>query len=849
MMQSAFSGLKRKDRVNRVVNYSKNIQRVTCVVMAALFLALACVQDTFATPTAAGENMQAQQAFLDEWVSLPQGIAPPPELSLQAVAKAQLSGQELQACMDGRTDFTQAQRQLEADLMQRYGDQTEGTQVSADAAGAETVSENGAGAVAVPENGEGSAAVSVNDAQWKISPEQLGYATIEDAVDYVRGQMVKRKEDITVRLAKGRDTDQRKMKTLLEQCFAHEADSGPKEGDYLYWNFRSYSWGIVEGDYNPETVTYYINISWRSDASEEKYVDKKIAEAVSRLDLKNGQKSEYEKVKQIYDYIMDTLTYDYYHYEVNQNYMPMYTVYGALHDGTGVCQAYALLFYRLCREVGIDARLISGNDDGEGNATHGWNIVRIGENYYNVDATWDDEMVSRRRYFLKNKADFTGHTRHKTYKTQEFEKQFPLSQVSYRTPNAIRHRDDAVAFTAKENLQGTLSTSAGGSFSLSSGGKYKIVYFVNLTEAGSTAALTSMKEWTGLNQADCEIALVDVTSDQDYIQYMSSHKIAGDAADYEKRMAERVLAYLGKPSNVVYILSANVNEILQNNYAVLMGGTAGGICSGVLIDPDNKVRCWSEGAYSAAAIENALATLRSESASMARAGALKVKQTANHQVTVKWNGMAAADRYYIYRKKGTGGYACVGTTKKTEYVNLIPGKGTYQYKVYAWDGTRFFAIYDETAVKCKTIYAKKGKTYQSDGCRYKVIKSSASARTVAFMGVTSKNVKAVRIPDSVVIDGLTYKVTEISGQALKGKKKLKTVSIGKNVTKIGKNAFYGCRQLVQIVVQGKKVTSVGSNAFQGTGSKANIYVPASSLGKYRKLFAGKGLSKDAKIKK
>lgn len=182
-------------------------------------------------------------------------------------------------------------------------------------------------------------------------------------------------------------------------------------------------------------------------------------------------------------------------------------------------------------------------------------------------------------------------------------------------------------------------------------------------------------------------------------------------------------------------------------------------------------------------------------------------------------------------------------------MNLIPGKGTYQYKVYAWDGTRFFAIYDETAVKCKTIYAKKGKTYQSDGCRYKVIKSSASARTVAFMGVTSKNVKAVRIPDSVVIDGLTYKVTEISGQALKGKKKLKTVSIGKNVTKIGKNAFYGCRQLVQIVVQGKKVTSVGSNAFQGTGSKANIYVPASSLGKYRKLFAGKGLSKDAKIKK
>lgn len=816
------------------------MKRIICVVTAAVLLVLTCVQDIAAAPTSANsEDMQTQQAYLDEWVSLPQGgIAPPPELSLQAVAQAQMSDQQLQACMVG-ADFEQAQHELDADLMQRYGDQTDKTQVSAETAGAGAVSENGAE----------SAAVSENDVSWTISPQQLGYATIEDAADYVRGQMVKRKEDITVRLAKGRDTDQRNMKTILEQCFAHEVDSEPKEGDYLYWNFKAYSWGIADEDYSPETVTYYISILWRTDAGEEKYVDKKIAEAVSQLDLKNGQKSEYEKVKQIYDYIMDTLTYDYYHYQFDQKYMPMYTAYGALHDGVGVCQAYALLFYRLCREIGIDARLISGNDDGNGNATHGWNIVRIGESYYNVDATWDDEMVSGRRYFLKNKADFTGHTRHRTYETQAFEKQFPLSQVSYKTPNVIRSKDDAVAFTAKENLQGTLSTFSGGSFALSAGGKYKIVCFINPAEAGSKAVLAGMTEWTSLNRADCEIAVVDVMSDQDYKQYMSSHNITEDAADYEKKVAESVLAYLDNPSNVVYVLPSDVNEILQNRYAALMGGTAGRICSGVLIDPDNKVRCWSEGAYSAAAIENALVTLQSESASMVRAGKLNVKQSANNQVTVKWNGTAAADRYYIYRKKGSGGYACVGTTKKTEYVNLIPGKGTYQYMVYAWDGTRFFAVYDQTAVKCKTIYAKKGKTYQADGCKYKVLKSSASARTVAFAGVTSKSVKAVRIPDSVVIDGLTYKVTEISAQALKGKKKLKTVSVGQNVTKIGKNAFYGCRQLVQIVVQGKKVTSVGSNAFKGTGSKANVYVPASSLGKYRKLFAGKGLSKDAKIKK
>jgi len=52
----------------------------------------------------------------------------------------------------------------------------------------------------------------------------------------------------------------------------------------------------------------------------------------------------------------------------------------------------------------------------------------------------------------------------------------------------------------------------------------------------------------------------------------------------------------------------------------------------------------------------------------------------------------------------------------------------------------------------------------------------------------SKNASAV-IPKTIKINGNVYKVTEISANAFKNCKRLKKVTIGKNITKIGKNSF------------------------------------------------------------
>jgi len=112
------------------------------------------------------------------------------------------------------------------------------------------------------------------------------------------------------------------------------------------------------------------------------------------------------KIKKIYDYVISHVTYDYANLNNSEDQLK-YTAYGALINGTAVCQGYANLFYRLCLEAGIDCRIISGTGGG---LPHVWNIVRVGDAYYNVDATWDATLNSH-CFFLKSDQGFLRHVR------------------------------------------------------------------------------------------------------------------------------------------------------------------------------------------------------------------------------------------------------------------------------------------------------------------------------------------------------------------------------------------------------------------------------------------------------
>ncbi len=144
----------------------------------------------------------------------------------------------------------------------------------------------------------------------------------------------------------------------------------------------------------------------------------------------------------------------------------------------------------------------------------------------------------------------------------------------------------------------------------------------------------------------------------------------------------------------------------------------------------------------------------------------------------------------------------------------------------------------------------KGTKLTAKGASYQVTSAAEKNPTVVYKG-SKKQKASVTIPDTVTIDKVTYKVTSIAANAFKNNKKLKKVVIGKNVTKIGKKAFYGCSKLKKITVKTTKLTkkNVGSQAFKGIHKKAAFKVPKKKISSYRKVFRARGAAKTIKVTK
>ena len=130
----------------------------------------------------------------------------------------------------------------------------------------------------------------------------------------------------------------------------------------------------------------------------------------------------------------------------------------------------------------------------------------------------------------------------------------------------------------------------------------------------------------------------------------------------------------------------------------------------------------------------------------------------------------------------------------------------------------------------------KGLRYQAD----------IKKETAVFLGPKDKNTKAITIPDTIKVNGKTCKVTEIKAKACQKLPKLEKVTIGKNVSKIGKNAFSGSNKIKTFIIRTTKLTAgnVGAGAFK-TGYKKTTTVkcPKGKTEDYQKILVKKGMDK------
>lgn len=146
------------------------------------------------------------------------------------------------------------------------------------------------------------------------------------------------------------------------------------------------------------TANIYFDVNYSHSKEELLSRDKELKSKVKQI-VKNTIKSnmkDYEKEKVLHDYIVKNCEYDERYY-TDTIPMESYTAYGVLIKGIGVCQGYAVAMNMLLEEAGIESIIITGEVFDYNTSKydgHAWNLVKLDDEYYHLDSTWDDPVGS-----------------------------------------------------------------------------------------------------------------------------------------------------------------------------------------------------------------------------------------------------------------------------------------------------------------------------------------------------------------------------------------------------------------------------------------------------------------------
>lgn len=135
---------------------------------------------------------------------------------------------------------------------------------------------------------------------------------------------------------------------------------------------------VSRGNKNGKNYLISVNVTYTVSAEEYKQQLRRfnfwVSEIVNKIDK---DATDLEKILFVHEFFAANFEYDYSY--------TIYDAYNFLKNKTGVCQAYTLAFTAVMQKLGIFCT--SAIDIGD---NHCWNVVKLGNNYYNIDVTHDD---------------------------------------------------------------------------------------------------------------------------------------------------------------------------------------------------------------------------------------------------------------------------------------------------------------------------------------------------------------------------------------------------------------------------------------------------------------------------
>jgi transglutaminase-like putative cysteine protease len=153
---------------------------------------------------------------------------------------------------------------------------------------------------------------------------------------------------------------------------------------YMYENISRWN---AKYSYTGSSAKIQFDVDYLTTKEEEVVVSQRVEEIIQ--EVVQPSMTDVEKVKALHDFIVLNSAYD------DATTTSQYTAYTLLTEQKGVCQAYALLMYRLLHEIGIDVMYVKGH---AGGTLHGWNLVKVNGEWYHLDVTWNDPVPNRENY-------------------------------------------------------------------------------------------------------------------------------------------------------------------------------------------------------------------------------------------------------------------------------------------------------------------------------------------------------------------------------------------------------------------------------------------------------------------
>ena len=539
-------------------------------------------------------------------------------------------------------------------------------------------------------------------AQTAVAAQAVDYLTETEAVAALRKQMVARKETMTlnVKLPSGTDIEEA-VTGIWDKAMEHVSGSGTT-GDYLHWQHSGYDCPPVDYWDDDTNITFTVTFQrhpktsaiWFTTAAQEAALTNYIQNTVlPQLSL--GGKTTYQKVQAIYNWITANVKYDYSHLN-DPAYRLQYTAYAAAVQKKAVCQGYANLFYRLANDAGIDCRIITGKAyNGTQTEDHAWNIVRMeDEKYYCLDATWDAGLKPENyEYFLKGLTSFSRDHQAETDKLNtpywtQYESR--TSAADYKASSGPA----APTVTGGNDSQGrpTLKWNA-----VSGAAKYEVYrarskdgdYIKYSTVTGTSYTNTSyiesgstyyykVRALDANGTAGAWSSIVSVT----YKQTLSAPTVTGgNDAQGRPTLTWKVVTgaakyevYRARNKDGDYIKYSTVTGTSYTNTSYIESGST----------YYYKVRALdangTAGAWSSIVSVTYKQTLSAPSVTGGN--------DSQGRPTLKWNTVAGAAKYEVYRARSLNGdYIKYSTTTGTSYTNIsyIENGNTYYYKVRALD--------------------------------------------------------------------------------------------------------------------------------------------------------------------